>query len=113
MIGVEAYSQLDLQNMPLGRLSQKQIEQAEEVLSKLAEIISLPAHIRKSRENRAKIMSNTNKFYTLIPHTFSNDNPPKFLDRPSVIQVTCHTTVCRSTDGAERNITAITRVLFC
>lgn len=60
---------LDTKKMPLGKISKDQCKKAMEVLSELANIVKLGG-------NRTKFISETNKFYTLIPHDFGERRPP-------------------------------------
>jgi poly [ADP-ribose] polymerase len=61
--------QLDLQKMPLGKLSKKQIQQAYSVLSDLQELV-------KSGGPDNRFVGASNRFYTLVPHDFGVENPP-------------------------------------
>ncbi|XP_044742670.1 poly [ADP-ribose] polymerase isoform X2 [Chrysoperla carnea] len=61
--------ELDLEKMPLGKLSKKQIEAAFGVLNELKEVIT------KSNA-KPQIIDLCNRFYTMIPHDFGIDNPP-------------------------------------
>ncbi|KAJ9595723.1 hypothetical protein L9F63_013086 [Diploptera punctata] len=61
--------ELDLQKMPLGKLSKKQIQQAYEVLTDLQELI-------KKGGSESRFLDASNRFYTLVPHDFGVDNPP-------------------------------------
>lgn len=71
--------QLDLEKMPLGKLSKKQIQKAYSVLSEL----------QKSDGDIKPMMvvDASNRFYTLIPHDFGVRSPP-LLDNQNIIQVT-------------------------
>lgn len=60
---------LDLSKMPLGKLSKIQLKKAMEVLTKLSEIIKIGG-------NRANFISETNQFFTMIPHNFGVRQPP-------------------------------------
>lgn len=60
---------LDTKKMPLGKISKDQCKKAMEVLSELANIVKLGG-------NRTKFISESNKFYTLIPHDFGERRPP-------------------------------------
>lgn len=60
---------LDTTKMPLGKISNNQCLKAMEVLSELANIV-------KSGGSRTKFISESNKFYTLIPHNFGERRPP-------------------------------------
>ncbi|EFP02378.1 hypothetical protein CRE_01104 [Caenorhabditis remanei] len=61
--------EMDVNKMPLGRLSRNQINLAFEVLNDLSELlIEFPV-------NNDKILDSTNKFYTIIPHNFGMKVP--------------------------------------
>lgn len=60
---------LDTTKMPLGKISKKQCLLAMKVLSELSNTI-------KSGGSRTKFVSESNKFYTLIPHNFGERRPP-------------------------------------
>lgn len=62
--------ELDLERMPLGKLSHRQLMKAYETLSELEEILTNPGEI-----DREKILDVTNKFYTIIPHNFGLKEP--------------------------------------
>ncbi|XP_046383121.1 poly [ADP-ribose] polymerase [Ischnura elegans] len=61
--------ELDLVKMPLGKLSQRQIQQAYTILTDLQEIIT-------TKGKAGNFMDASNRFYTLIPHDFGMENPP-------------------------------------
>lgn len=61
--------ELDMEKMPLGKLSQKQIRAAYGVLNELSDLIE------KGGSN-AKFIDASNRFYTLIPHCFGVSMPP-------------------------------------
>ncbi|XP_071441476.1 poly [ADP-ribose] polymerase [Hetaerina americana] len=61
--------ELDLVKMPLGKLSQKHIQQAYSILTDLQAIIT-------SKGKSGNFIDATNRFYTLIPHDFGMENPP-------------------------------------
>ncbi|PSN54639.1 Poly [ADP-ribose] polymerase [Blattella germanica] len=61
--------QLDLQKMPLGKLSKKQIQHAYSVLTELQGMV-------KKGGSESRFLDASNRFYTLIPHDFGVDNPP-------------------------------------
>lgn len=71
--------ELDLQKMPLGKISKRQIQQAYSVLTELQ------SELQASEPTRAKILDASNRFYTLIPHDFGIDNPPP-LDSEDIIK---------------------------
>ncbi len=60
---------LDTGKMPLGKISNNQCLKAMAVLSELANIVKLGG-------GRTKFISESNKFYTLIPHNFGERRPP-------------------------------------
>lgn len=60
---------LDMEKMPLGKLSQKQIQSAYKVLTELSQLI-------QNGGTNSQFIDCTNRFYTLIPHNFGIDNPP-------------------------------------
>ena len=65
--------ELDTEKIPLGKLSQKQIQSAYKVLSELQDMVD--------KENTAhKLIEATNRFYTLIPHSFGVDEIPILKD---------------------------------
>ncbi|KAK6618637.1 hypothetical protein RUM43_013028 [Polyplax serrata] len=69
--------ELDLNKMPLGKLSQKQIHSAFEILSTLQ-------NISKDTSDRKVLIEKTNKFYSLVPHDFGINSPP-LLDNEEII----------------------------
>ncbi|XP_050442642.1 poly [ADP-ribose] polymerase [Adelges cooleyi] len=64
--------ELDLQKMPLGKLSRKQMQLAYTTLTNLNNIMDSDEECNK----QGKIIETTNRFYTLIPHDFGIKNPP-------------------------------------
>ncbi|XP_055386145.1 poly [ADP-ribose] polymerase [Condylostylus longicornis] len=60
---------LDMDKMPLGKLSQKQIQNAYKVLTELSKLIS-------EGGTNSQFIDATNRYYTLIPHNFGVNNPP-------------------------------------
>jgi archaellum component FlaC len=61
--------ELDLEKMPLGRLSKVQLTKAFEVLSELAGLVE------KGGSNE-QFIDASNRFYTLVPHSFGIQLPP-------------------------------------
>ncbi|XP_066147801.1 poly [ADP-ribose] polymerase [Euwallacea fornicatus] len=55
--------ELDTEKMPLGKLSKKQIQKAYGVLAEVQDLID-------NKASETKLIEATNKFYTLIPHSF-------------------------------------------
>ncbi|CAF0920722.1 unnamed protein product [Brachionus calyciflorus] len=70
--------EIDLNKMPLGKISSNQIKQAFNILNELNELMD-----RKS--NETLILDASNRFYTLIPHDFGMKKPP-LLNDPSLIK---------------------------
>uniref|UniRef100_A0A3B3BNM2 Poly [ADP-ribose] polymerase n=1 Tax=Oryzias melastigma TaxID=30732 RepID=A0A3B3BNM2_ORYME len=61
--------EIDLQKMPLGKLSKRQIQSAYALLTEVQQAVSdcVP---------EAQILDLSNRFYTLIPHDFGMKKPP-------------------------------------
>ncbi|KAI3363743.1 hypothetical protein L3Q82_001355 [Scortum barcoo] len=61
--------EIDLQKMPLGKLSKRQIQSAYALLTEVQQAVSdcLP---------EAQVLDLSNRFYTLIPHDFGMKKPP-------------------------------------
>ncbi|KAL6267071.1 hypothetical protein P5V15_000147 [Pogonomyrmex californicus] len=74
--------EIDMDKMPLGKLSKKQIEKAYAVLTELQEIL------KKSNIDRTMLIDSSNRFYTLIPHNFGISGP-KILETLEEIQSKC------------------------
>lgn len=60
---------LDLKQMPLGKISANQIRSAMTILKDISKLISRNGTLAKLREA-------SNRFYTLIPHGFGVNRPP-------------------------------------
>ncbi|CAH8604626.1 unnamed protein product [Heterobilharzia americana] len=83
--------ELDLRKMPLGKLSRNQIREAYEILNSLSQLVSKKAS-RISSKNKSQptsldqtqVLSESTRFYTLIPHDFGMKTPP-LLDNKKVI----------------------------
>lgn len=72
-------SQIDMQKMPLGKLSKKQIQSAYAVLTEtLGEV--------EGNQDPVRLLDCSNRFFTLIPHDFGMKKPP-VLDNPEIIKV--------------------------
>jgi len=71
--------QIDVNKMPLGKLSKKQIESAYKVLTEALKEI-------QGDKNPTKLLDASNRFYTLIPHDFGMQSPP-LLDNEEIIKV--------------------------
>lgn len=70
---------LDLKQMPLGKISESQIKLAMITLNEISETISKAAGCSISR-----LQNLSDKFYTLIPHSFGVNRPP-IIDSVDVI----------------------------
>lgn len=60
---------LDMEKMPLGKLSQKQLSEAMKVLKQIADYV-------KDGATNSQFIAASNQFYTLIPHDFGVERPP-------------------------------------
>lgn len=74
--------EIDMDKMPLGKLSKKQIEKAYAVLTELQEIF------KKSNIDHTTLIDASNRFYTLIPHNFGISEP-KILETSEAIKNKC------------------------
>uniref|UniRef100_A0A8C2XQ56 Poly [ADP-ribose] polymerase n=1 Tax=Cyclopterus lumpus TaxID=8103 RepID=A0A8C2XQ56_CYCLU len=61
--------EIDLQKMPLGKLSKRQIQSAYSLLTEVQQAVS-------DSQAEAQILDLSNRFYTLIPHDFGMKKPP-------------------------------------
>ncbi|KAG7282048.1 hypothetical protein CRUP_023564 [Coryphaenoides rupestris] len=61
--------EIDLQKMPLGKLSKRQIQSAYALLSEVQQAVS-------DSVAESQILDLSNRFYTLIPHDFGMKKPP-------------------------------------
>uniref|UniRef100_A0A3B5AWL1 Poly [ADP-ribose] polymerase n=1 Tax=Stegastes partitus TaxID=144197 RepID=A0A3B5AWL1_9TELE len=61
--------EIDLQKMPLGKLSKRQIQSAYALLTQVQQAVS-------DSVPEAQILDLSNRFYTLIPHDFGMKKPP-------------------------------------
>uniref|UniRef100_A0A1I7XLR1 Poly [ADP-ribose] polymerase n=1 Tax=Heterorhabditis bacteriophora TaxID=37862 RepID=A0A1I7XLR1_HETBA len=71
--------ELDLDRMPLGKLSKKQIMSAYKVLTKLQTILA------DEKPDPDKVLDASNSFYTLIPHN-SGMKPPELLNNSKILK---------------------------
>ncbi|GMR59960.1 hypothetical protein PMAYCL1PPCAC_30155, partial [Pristionchus mayeri] len=69
---------LDMDQMPLGKLSKRQLDLAYGVLNELQKLI-------ESSPDRSLVIDATNRFYSLIPHNFGHKQPV-MLDTKEIIQ---------------------------
>lgn len=74
--------EIDTEKMPLGKLSKKQLEKAYQVLTELQQLIT------KGNAERTLIIDASNRFYTLVPHSFGVDDPP-LLNTEEIIKAKC------------------------
>uniref|UniRef100_A0A1B0BYD9 Poly [ADP-ribose] polymerase n=1 Tax=Glossina palpalis gambiensis TaxID=67801 RepID=A0A1B0BYD9_9MUSC len=93
---------LDMEKMPLGKLSQKQIQSAYKVLTEIHGLI-------QESGTDTKFIDATNRFYTLIPHNFGTQSPPlldtteqieklrEMLD--SLLEIECAYNLIKTGDG--------------
>jgi poly [ADP-ribose] polymerase 1 len=70
--------ELDLDKMPLGRLSKKQLQDAYQTLKDLDELITKGA-------SNSEFIGLSNKFFTLVPHNFGMNKAP-VIDTLEMIQ---------------------------
>ncbi|XP_040407174.1 poly [ADP-ribose] polymerase 1 [Cygnus olor] len=61
--------EIDLQKMPLGKLSKRQIQSAYSILNEVQQAVS-------DNGSESQILDLSNRFYTLIPHDFGMKKPP-------------------------------------
>ncbi|CAL8393165.1 unnamed protein product [Arctogadus glacialis] len=61
--------EIDLQKMPLGKLSKRQIQSAYALLSEVQQAVT-------DSSAESQILDLSNRFYTLIPHDFGMKKPP-------------------------------------
>lgn len=69
--------EIDLQKMPLGKLSKRQIQAAYSILSEVQQAVS-------QGSSESQILDLSNRFYTLIPHDFGMKKPPLLNNTDSV-----------------------------
>ncbi|OAD52149.1 Poly [ADP-ribose] polymerase [Eufriesea mexicana] len=74
--------EIDVDKMPLGKLSKKQIQKAYLVLTDLQEVL------KKKNFDTVQLVDASNRFYNLIPHNFGVSGP-KVLDTMAEIQSKC------------------------
>lgn len=60
---------LDMEKMPLGKLSQKQIRKAMGVLQEISDLV-------QKNGSSGQFVEASNRFYTMIPHDFGVKRPP-------------------------------------
>ena len=73
--------EIDLNKMPLGKISSNQIKAAFSILTELTELVD------QENKQTQLILDASNRFYTLIPHDFGMRRPTP-LDQARLIKVT-------------------------
>ncbi|XP_072356323.1 poly [ADP-ribose] polymerase 1 [Scyliorhinus torazame] len=61
--------EIDLEKMPLGKLSKRQIQSAYAILSEVQQVVA-------NNGTESQVLDLSNRFYTLIPHDFGMKKPP-------------------------------------
>jgi poly [ADP-ribose] polymerase 2/3/4 len=84
ILGVMKNMDIDIEKMPLGKLSKKQIKSGERIL----ELIE--TELQKSKADPAynikgKCFDLSNQFYTTVPHDFGTEKPP-IIDNDKLLQ---------------------------
>jgi len=62
--------EIDLEKMPLGKLSRSHIQSGYNVLTSIQDVIRQPA------PSASQLLALSNQFYTIIPHDFGQERPP-------------------------------------
>ncbi|XP_001604917.1 poly [ADP-ribose] polymerase isoform X2 [Nasonia vitripennis] len=75
--------EIDMDKMPLGKISKKQIQEAYSVLTELLALIN-----NDDNPEQSQLIAASNKFYTLIPHSFGLEGP-KIIKTEKEIQAKC------------------------
>ena len=76
--------EIDMEKMPLGRLSKNQINEGYKILSEA----SLYVNEEDREKNKMKILDVSNRFFTVIPHDFGMRRAP-LLDNTEIINSKC------------------------
>lgn len=71
---------LDTNQMPMGKISKKQIKRARKVLKELSKLV------RKNESDKNKFIEASNRFYTWIPHKFMPKQAPGIIKTTEMIQ---------------------------
>ncbi|CAL8090327.1 unnamed protein product [Calicophoron daubneyi] len=74
---------LDLKKMPLGKLSRRQILEAYGILGNLSKMIDRAAR-KKTEVDQTMLLSESTRFFTLIPHDFGMKAPPLLDSRKAI-----------------------------
>lgn len=69
---------VDVEKMPLGKISRKQIQAAYAILNALSEALQC------TPVSRSRLVDCSNRFYTLVPHNFG-DKPPVVIDTVEMV----------------------------
>eukprot|EP01012_Entosiphon_sulcatum_P064654 TRINITY_DN93487_c0_g1_i1.p1 TRINITY_DN93487_c0_g1~~TRINITY_DN93487_c0_g1_i1.p1 ORF type:complete len:813 (-),score=184.49 TRINITY_DN93487_c0_g1_i1:124-2562(-) len=67
--------EIDTEKMPLGKLSKKMCTAGYQALTSLQHLLAIPEEDRGD-DFQLQLVSETNKFYTIIPHQFGGQKPP-------------------------------------
>ncbi|CAG5129820.1 unnamed protein product, partial [Candidula unifasciata] len=108
--------EIDMQKMPLGKLSKRQIQSAYSMLSELQQLID-------NKGSQSQIVDATNRFYTAVPHDFGLKKPV-LLDTAEIIkqktdmldnllEIEVAYSLLKGDDGDEDPITAHYKKLRC
>ncbi|XP_076286203.1 poly-(ADP-ribose) polymerase [Lasioglossum baleicum] len=79
---VMAEFEIDVEKMPLGKITKKQIQKAYSVLTNMQDLL------KNETVERLTLIDASNKFYNLIPHNFGVSGP-KILDTVEEIHTKC------------------------
>lgn len=74
--------QIDINRMPLGKLSKKQIDITYSILKQLQDLLI------ESETSKNKLLELSNKFYTTMPHNFGMRKPP-LIDTLEMVKEKC------------------------
>ncbi|KAF8560666.1 hypothetical protein P879_00606 [Paragonimus westermani] len=75
--------ELDLRKMPLGKLSQRQLHEAYAILGNLSKLMDR-ATKAKTALDQTILLSESTRFFTLIPHDFGMRSPPLLNTRKAI-----------------------------
>lgn len=74
---MKVYCLIDTNVCLLGKISRKQMDKAYQILNELQGFLD-------SKSELNKILDATNRFYTLVPHSFGVDAPPLINDEETI-----------------------------
>ncbi|KAF6773038.1 hypothetical protein AHF37_07707 [Paragonimus kellicotti] len=80
---VFVYAHLDLRKMPLGKLSKRQLHEAYAILGNLSKLMDR-ATKTKAALDQTVLLSESTRFFTLIPHDFGMRAPPLLSTRKAI-----------------------------